>query len=469
MTLTLIGHDRRFAVEQAVFNYFPKRDGGSATVTLSEDGRLASAVIEYNGKTAGGSACVPQDTPPDNALRMAFYCAAKQLTEPPPWGALTGVRPVKKAIELLDSGQKVLKGLQNHFDVSPERAQMASDCAASAVSLRDRLERKDIALYIGIPFCPTRCSYCSFVSSSVERDAGLIERYIDVLYDEIGLAGQAVSRLGLRIRAVYWGGGTPAVLSPEQFLRLSDALRNCFALDTLWEYTVEAGRPDSITPDKLVAYRAGGATRISVNPQTLDQSVLDAIGRRHTPQQFFAAYEQARASGFDCINIDLIAGLPGDDTAGFFSGLDRVLPLLPENITIHTLAKKRASRVSAEQTAVCPAGTVAAMLDGASLRLRESGYAPYYLYRQKFSEGGFENTGWSKPGRECIYNLCMMEELCSVLSLGAGGVTKAVVRGAEGSVNIKRGFHCKYPLEYVQRRDTISDILAVFAASVGEH
>jgi oxygen-independent coproporphyrinogen-3 oxidase len=462
MTLRLIGHDRRFAVEQAVLNYFPGRDGGQAAVMLSPSGQLASAVIEYSGQKAHGRAWAGAARSVDNALRLAFYRAAKQLIEPPPWGALTGVRPVKKAVELLDSGLDVFRGLQKFYDVTPERARMAADCAARTADLRGRLCQNDIALYIAVPFCPSRCAYCSFVSQSVERDNGLMGRYAEVLRDEIAMAGKTVSRLGLRVRAVYWGGGTPAVLPPEVFFDLARALSENFDLSDIWEYTVEAGRPDAITPDKLEAYLRSGADRISVNPQTLRQDVLDIIGRRHTPGDFYTAYGQARAAGFGVINADLIAGLPGDGTAGFLSGLEKVLSLSPENITVHTLAKKRASRVSAERTAVCPSGEVAAMLDGAGLRLRESGYFPYYLYRQKFSEGGFENTGWSKPGRECLYNLCMMEELATVLSLGAGGVTKVVSEN-----RIERIFHCKYPLDYVNRCDTMGDIYAAIAARIG--
>jgi oxygen-independent coproporphyrinogen-3 oxidase len=273
------------------------------------------------------------------------------------------------------------------------------------------------------------------------------------------LAGETAARLGLRVRAVYWGGGTPAVLPPEMFLSLSRKLAECFDLSGLMEYTVEAGRPDAITPDKLEAYLRSGAGRISVNPQTLRQDVLDAIGRRHTPGQFFTAYEQARAAGFEAVNVDLIAGLPGD--TGFLCGLEEILSLIPENITIHTLAKKRASHLHAGQTSVFSADEVAAMLDGADPRLRESGYTPYYLYRQKFSEGGFENTGWSKPGRECLYNLSMMEELATILSLGAGGVTKAVTKN-----RITRFFHCKYPLDYVNRCDTMGSIYTAFEAEI---
>jgi oxygen-independent coproporphyrinogen-3 oxidase len=280
-----------------------------------------------------------------------------------------------------------------------------------------------------------------------------MERYAEVLRDEIAQAGETAARLGLHVRAVYWGGGTPAVLPHDMFLSLARALEECFDLGGLLEYTVEAGRPDAITPDKLEAYRRSGADRISVNPQTLRQDVLDAIGRRHTPEEFHAAFADVRSAGFDSVNVDLIAGLPGDDAAGFLGGLGEILRLGPENITVHTLARKRASRVAAENTGVCPAGEVAAMLDGAALLLRKSGYTPYYLYRQKFSEGGFENTGWSKPGKECLYNLCMMEELATVISLGAGGVTKLISKN-----RVTRFFHCKYPLDYINRCDTMGGI-----------
>jgi oxygen-independent coproporphyrinogen-3 oxidase len=458
MRLKLIGHDRRFAVEQAVFNYFPKRDGGSAVVKLSPSGRLASVIIEYNGKRASGRAWATQHTSTDNALRLAFYRAAKQIIKPPPWGALTGVRPVKKAVELLDRGVAPEPALQSLYGVSPSRARLAAHCAAAAASLRGGLDRRDIALYIGIPFCPTRCAYCSFVSQSVGRDAGLTDRYIEVLQEEMALAGQTVSRLGLRIRAVYWGGGTPAVLPCDRFSSLFHTLRRCFPLEFCFEHTVEAGRPDAVSPEKLATYKKFGVTRVSVNPQTLDQAVLDAIGRRHTVEDFFSAFGQARAAGFDCVNTDLIAGLPGEDEERFGSGLEQIIRLCPENITVHTLAKKRSSFLTTPGIEIPPPVS----------QLYQAGYKPYYLYRQKFTEGGFENTGWAKPGCECRYNLMMMEELCTVLSLGAGGVTKTVKRLADGSVRISRMFHCKYPLEYIAGRDTMGDNQAAFAASMGE-
>jgi oxygen-independent coproporphyrinogen-3 oxidase len=456
VTLTLIGHNRKFAVEQAVLNYFPKRDGGSAVVRLSESGRLASAMIEYNGKTARGRAWTQPGSSPDNALRFAFYRAAKQIVTPPPWGALTGVRPVKKALEIRGGGHNVAAELSRRYDVSPARAKMAADCAESAASLRERLKPGDFALYIGIPFCPTRCAYCSFVSSAVQKERRLTREYLDTLREEIELAGETVRELGLRLRSIYWGGGTPAILEPDGLSLLLCKLREVFALDGLWEHTFEAGRPDAVTAEKLQAAREGGVTRISVNPQALHQNVLDAIGRKHTPEQFFEAFELARKAGFSNINTDLIAGLPGDSR--FLDSLENILALCPENITVHTLAKKRGSRVAQENMQVGSAPAVAEMLDGANGLLQNAGYNPYYLYRQKFTEGGFENTGWSKPGYECLYNLCMMEELCTVLSLGAGGVTKWV-----GGSRIERLFHCKYPLEYIQRRDIMKDNLSAFA------
>ncbi|MDR1693419.1 MAG: coproporphyrinogen dehydrogenase HemZ, partial [Oscillospiraceae bacterium] len=380
------------------------------------------------------------------------------LISAPPWGALTGIRPVKKAIELLDAGKDAERELQTKFNVFPSRARMAKDCAEIALKLRESLSPGEIALYIGIPFCPTRCAYCSFVSSAVKNDRKLTGKYLDTLYEEIEIAGDAISKIGAKVRSIYWGGGTPAILPPDEILRLYKKLYKAFDLYSLQEHTFEAGRPDAVTKEKLEAVKACGVNRICVNPQSLSDNVLNLIGRRHTSEQFFSAFELARRTGIPVVNTDLIAGLPGGDD--FLGGLTRLLALdqPPENITIHTLARKRGSRVTLENTQIPGAEEVFAMLDGAEGMLRSAGYKPYYLYRQKFTEGGFENTGWSKPGYECQYNLLMMEELSTVLSLGAGGVTKIVRNGL-----IERQFHCKYPLEYIERRDIMRERISEFA------
>jgi oxygen-independent coproporphyrinogen-3 oxidase len=312
------------------------------------------------------------------------------------------------------------------------------------------LKPEEVSLYVGIPFCPSRCAYCSFISAAVGSALKLVEPYLDALFLEIDATGEAARRAGLAVKSVYIGGGTPTTLSAQQLSALMKKLRAAFDLSRCVEFTVEAGRPDTITREKLAAIAANGGDRVSVNPQSMDDEVLRAMGRAHTAAEILTAYELVRASGVSCVNMDLIAGLPKDTAGGFRCSLDTVLALSPENITVHTLALKKGSRLMEEGGQLPDDKAVAAMLDYAHLALREAGYRPYYLYRQKFMSGSFENVGWCKPGFESIYNICMMEELHTILSLGAGGVTKLV--DAENG-RIVRLNNPKYPQEYIRDRE----------------
>lgn len=309
----------------------------------------------------------------------------------------------------------------------------------------DLLSDNDIILYVGIPFCPTRCAYCSFVSHSVEKSMKLMEPYVDALCAEMAAAGALCREKGLRVRAVYWGGGTPTTLNEAQLRRTLGTLEENFDLSSNLEYTVEAGRPDTITREKLLALRDYGVGRISINPQTMEDSVLQAIGRRHSAQQIRDGYRLARDTFDVQINMDLIAGLPADSVDGFRRTLDEVLSLNPENVTVHTLTRKRGADLNSMELRGLDGETVGEMLDDALSVLPNAGYFPYYLYRQKFSAGGYENVGWSKENAVCRYNVAMMEELCSVLSLGAGGATKRMLDGGK----ILRCFNPKYPYEYI--------------------
>lgn len=454
MKLLLEGHDRTYAVEQSLLNYFSPEAEGTALSRLSSGKQILTAIttIEKDGKRYRGCARAAAGTQPDTILKLSFYRAVRQMMDPPVWGALTGIRPAKKALQLQDEGQEPAAALQKRYDVAPAQALLAAECAEYTRTLRDKLTPGDISLYIGIPFCPTRCSYCSFISASAPAQLNLIPAYLERLSEEITLAGALLERLGLRVRTLYWGGGTPTTLSSEQLRHLLSVLRNSFDLSHLWEHTVEAGRPDTITEEKLLTLRAGGVTRLSINPQSLSDEVLRQIGRAHTAEMFESAFAQARALCPAVINTDLIAGLPADTPEGFAASLKRVISLAPDNITVHTLARKKGTRITEGTVAVQDTEPVRTMLDTASKALREGGYRPYYLYRQKFTSGGRENVGWTKPGREGLYNLCMMEELSSVLALGAGGVTKLVT---PENNRIERFFHCKYPLEYLDRYDKI--------------
>jgi oxygen-independent coproporphyrinogen-3 oxidase len=381
-------------------------------------------------------------------LQQAFYLAAIPLLgQEPPWGMLSGVRPVKLPTRAMEGGKtprQAERELRDTYRVSPLRRQLAMDCAQASLDLKHDLGENEISLYVGIPFCPTRCAYCSFISSSGSANK-LIPAYLEGLLAEIQAAGEGVRAAGKVVRSVYIGGGTPTTLSPDQLTTLLTAIQAAFPLRPGGEFTVEAGRPDTITPEKLQAIRDGGGTRISVNPQTMSDQVLAIIGRSHRAADIRRAYETARAAGGLAVNMDLIAGLPGDSVSGFRQTVDQVIALDPENITVHTLALKRGARLRQEDVVLPDGQTVAQMLDYAWQALRQGGYRPYYLYRQKFMSGSFENVGWCKPGYVSEYNIAMMEELHTVLSLGAGGVTKTI-----GDGTVRRLSNPKYPQEYLR-------------------
>jgi len=374
---------------------------------------------------------------------------------PLPWGTLTGIRPAKVAEKLLISGkntQSVVDTLVQSYYVQPDKAALCVETAQAAIVLRKTLVPRDVALYVGIPFCPTRCAYCSFVSNSVERSFKMIEPFIETLLCEIKTMSGLVDELDLRIISVYIGGGTPTSLSEPYLDIIMSALGESFDFSYLREYTVEAGRPDTITEQKLEIITRLGAKRICINPQSMSEDVLSAIGRNHSPEDVCNAVRLVRQTEA-VLNMDIIAGLPCDTPDGFNKTLDAVISFAPENITVHTLSLKKGSRIMLENTSIPSGAEVGEMLEYASKRLRECGYSPYYVYRQKYISGGFENTGWSKPGYEGIYNICMMEELCTVLALGGGGVTKIVTTDGR----IERVFNAKYPREYIMMTEKMKD------------
>ena len=480
MKLYLKGHDYKYATEQMLLTLFPgerpsypDRPAGegedSLTLSLSLGARWATAraVLTRDGRrwTAAARAPVPapdagrveRDRVLQRVVKNAFYRAGVQaLGREPPWGGLTGVRPVKLPTRALEQGatrRQADRLLRDLYRVSAPRRALALDCAQATLAAKRTLAPEDVSLYVGIPFCPTRCAYCSFVSAGVGRTFSLMEPYVDALCREIAAAGAAVRRGGRRIKSVYIGGSTPTTLSPALLDRLMGALEGAFDLSACAEYTVEAGRPDTITAEKLSVLRERGCTRVSVNPQSMDDRVLAAIGRAHSAADILQAWDLVRRAGFPYANMDLIAGLPTDTPEGFRASLDQVLSLGPENVTVHTLALKKGSRLTLEKNGALPAPEqVSAMLDYAWGALRAAGYAPYYLYRQKYMSGGFENVGWCRPGAESLYNICMMEELHTILSLGSGGVTKVIDPRAGSLV---RQANPKYPKEYIETLDPI--------------
>jgi len=373
----------------------------------------------------------------------------------PVWGTLTGIRPTKVAEKQLIKGKSassVLKTLTQTYFVTPDRAALCVEIAQAALSFKKSLEKSDAALYVGIPFCPSRCAYCSFVSNSVERSFDLVDPFIETLLQEIKSVSDLAKEIGIRIISVYIGGGTPTALPPQALESVLTALSQSFDFSGLREYTVEAGRPDTITDEKMEVITRLGAKRICINPQSMSEKILSAIGRAHSPEDVYRAVDTVRKAGA-VLNMDIIAGLPNDTPEGFSQTLDTVIDFEPENITVHTLSLKKGSRIMLEGTAI-PSGTdVGEMLDYASFKLRGHKYKPYYLYRQKYISGGFENIGWSLPGYEGVYNVCMMEEFCTVLALGGGGVTKLVTTDGR----IERIFNAKFPREYIMMTEKIKE------------
>lgn len=401
-----------------------------------------------------------------HALKMAFYQAGTAvLGQEPPWGALTGVRPVKLPTRCMLAGgtpEQAQAELEGEYRVSPLRAKLAVDCAQASLAVDREVREDQVSLYIGIPFCPTRCAYCSFVSADVGRTLKLVEPYLEAVLEEVEYTGRVLRESGLSIHSLYVGGGTPTTLSARQLERLFSSARAHLPLETCVEYTVEAGRPDTITREKLEVLRDQGVERISINPQTLEDEVLAAIGRKHSARDILDAYALAREVGFDSVNMDLIAGLPRDSFEGFRRSLEGVLALRPENVTVHTLALKKGSRLMEEGGALPSGEETARMLDFSRDTLREAGFLPYYLYRQKYMSGSLENVGWCLPGKESVYNIIMMEELQTVVSIGGGGVTKLVDRKNGRIVRLPNP---KYPHDYLSSRDKIlaqKDEIAAF-------
>ncbi len=383
--------------------------------------------------------------------RMVYSLMGEYTAFYPKWGVLTGVRPSKLLIntEKQMGREKTEEYFKNDLLVSDEKFRLAREVADWEEKIIGTSKADSFSLYVSIPFCPSRCSYCSFVSHSVENDKArnLLPQYVDLLSEELRMTGEIAKNVGVKLESIYIGGGTPTTLSAEQLAIVINSIGNNFDLSTCREFTVEAGRPDTITEDKLSVLKNSPVDRISINPQTFNNSVLQAVGRHHSAEDTINIFNVARKMGFDNINMDLIAGLPTDTVEGFRHSLDTAISLDPENITVHTLAVKRSSTIgqSTPKIAVENANTALKMLGYTYEKLYEK-YHPYYMYRQSKSAGALENVGWAKENRECIYNIFMMEECHTILSCGGGAVTK--LKAPKGN-EIERIFNFKYPFEYI--------------------
>lgn len=398
-------------------------------------------------------------TDDDNELVSAqllykLLCDFTGLTQP--WGILTGVRPVKLLRRLAEESneEQAVKKFEKDFFVSNEKIALSRETEHNERKILELSKPESFSLYVGIPFCPSRCSYCSFVMASIERAEKLIEPYTKLLCEEIKRTAEIANKLGLRLETVYFGGGTPTTLSAEQLDTVLRTVNNSFDMSTCREFTVEAGRPDTIDIAKLFALKENKVDRISINPQTVNDEVLKTIGRNHTAQQFFDAFELARKCGFDNINTDLIAGLPTDTPESFKNSLDSIVRLNAECITVHTLCMKRASRLTTEGVTLDlqQARDAREMLAYTQNILGQNEYIPYYMYRQSRMVGNLENVGWSKRGFESLYNVYVMDETHTILACGSGGVTKLKRNNPD---YLERIFNFKYPYEYIDRFDEL--------------
>lgn len=387
-----------------------------------------------------------------NLAICLYECFCKITGYIPKWGILTGVRPAKLYSRLSDA--LGVDAAEQYFSeklkVSTEKILLCSEATNVEKAITSISRPNSFSLYLSIPFCPSRCSYCSFVSHSVDRAKGLIPKYVELLIKEIEETAKIAKEIGLRLETVYMGGGTPTILSASQMDSILKTINNCFDLSELREYTVEAGRPDTVTAEKLNVLKENGVSRISINPQTLNNKVLEVIGRHHTAEQAKEAFYLARSMGFSNINMDLIAGLPEDTFESFTDTIERIIALSPESVTVHSLSMKRAAHLTAEgHIPEIRTGVIAAqMVDYAKKRLSESRILPYYMYRQSKTVGNLENVGYAKKGFECLYNVLIMEETHSILACGASAVTK--LRQPTGNY-IERIFNFKYPYEYINR------------------
>ncbi|MBO7196913.1 MAG: coproporphyrinogen dehydrogenase HemZ [Clostridia bacterium] len=453
-------------------NELPGEDVPEITVDLYRDSDntnvTAYVSIKLNDKLCEATESVSLDeeinfaTHEAIAVGRAVFAAGKELLgHTPPWGILTGVRPAKVANSILRSGKGILKAkkvLRDEYFLNPQKAALAVSVANAEWKMMKKTPRDTCSLYVSIPFCPSRCAYCSFVSYTTKRLLSMIDDYLEALLVDLDDTFNTIKRLGLRVTTVYIGGGTPTTLSAEQLDRLLTKINQNIDPSALLEFTLEAGRPDTITREKLVVAKNHGVTRVSVNPQTLNDDILKEIGRKHTVEDFFRAYDLACEIGFRDINVDLIAGLPGDDFKNFSETVDKIIDLAPSNITVHTFCVKKASDALRNNSSVysLTGGDAAKSVAYSQLKTKFAGYKPYYMYRQKNTVGNLENVGFAIEGHEGLYNVYMMEEFQHIFAVGAGAVTKLVKfeNGYNSDSQILRLFRPKYPYEYLAEENS---------------
>lgn len=468
MNIYIEGHDCRVPLMEMVHAMTgekavlcEERTAGDCTesrMVRTENGFFVETVISLDGNRYEGKfekqIAEPNRKQMTNAVKISYYdLACKVYRKTLPWGAMTGIRPAKMAMGCIRQNmnrEQTLQHLYENYRVGEEKALLSYETARREADILEKRPLRGVSLYIGIPFCPTKCLYCSFVSQPISKQGRYVEPYLQALKREIKETAELIAENGFTLDTIYMGGGTPTALEAEQLDDLLQTVRRHFDVDKVLEYTVEAGRPDTITLEKLQAIRNGGAARISINPQTMQDRVLRGIGRRHTKEEFIDAFHLAREMGFTHINTDVIAGLPGESLAEFCDSLRELAALEPDAVTVHTMCLKTGAELKRQADLYPTSKQADEMLRFAKTFLAQQNMTPYYMYRQKDTLQNLENTGFAKPNKESLYNILMMEDLTPVFALGAGGVSHMYL---PGSGQVVRAFNMKYAPEYISEID----------------
>lgn len=453
MHIETVNHSDRYSVEQICSLFFTPDESGD--VRSVYDPCKAAVITEARIGESFASGKYPADISENaefkNAVKKSAFLALKKLSEvKTPWGILTGIRPAKFFLKLLSehSEPESKKILSEEYWVREDKIKLCSEVAQNEAKLLSRVGKDDVGIYIGIPFCPTRCAYCSFITEASGVYAKYIEEYEAALEKEIDAMAASVRENGFFVNSIYIGGGTPPALGEKLLEKLILKVQDVFLPDKNTEFTVEAGRPDVIGKSLLKMLSDRNVGRICINPQTMNDETLRKIGRRHSADDVRKAFCAAREAGFDNINSDIIAGLPGENYEMFLHTINEMKALAPEELTVHTMYLKRASKIGKEGFISDPA-EAEKMVSFSERFAKEEGYLPYYMYKQRNTVGNLENTGYAKFGKESVYNVCMMEETNSVLACGAGASTKLVGK------NVERIYNTKDVLTYIREIDAI--------------
>ena len=481
MQIRNIGHSFNYEIEKVVRIFLPfekirfveKPDDKENYAVCEIADKLASAVIGIGTKKETASENILSDSEKARELAIArcvYLCMCRITGYKSEWGILTGIRPAKLFSSLSKNGgaEYAKSSFITDYFVSENKVSLCEKTAESEQSIISLSKPQSFSLYVSVPFCPSRCSYCSFVSHSVENAKDIIPEYLRLLKKELEITGEIVKNIGLRLETVYVGGGTPTSITADELKELLFCIKNNFDFSNIREFTVEAGRPDTVDNEKLAVIKSAGATRISINPQSMNDEVLKIIGRKHTAKQMEEAFYLARQAGFDNINTDVIAGLKGDTPESFKNTVDSLIKLSPESITVHSLSVKRAANITrnGELPDIAAGINAAKMVEYSRKALEENGLMPYYMYRQSKTVGNLENVGYSKKGFEGLYNVFIMDETHTVLACGASAVSKLKEPGGN---NIERIFNFKYPYEYIDRFEELFKRKAEITAFYGDN